>query len=252
MKANVGLFVTCLVNTLRPSVGFAAIQLLEDADCNVSVPSAQSCCGQPAFNSGDDEGTKAIARKLIERFEGFDYVVAPSGSCAAMIRKFDELFENDDPFAERAKSLAGKTFELLSFLVDICDYTVVDSTLDATYSYHHSCSGLRELNVHQQPMKLLKDIKGLQAKPLKGSTECCGFGGTFCVKYSDISNEVVSEKVDNILAANADILLGGDLGCLMNIEGKMNRVTDKEAREKPTSVMHTAELLADLLPSNDS
>lgn len=239
-RHQVGLFATCLVNTMRPTVGFAALKLLEDAGCDVEVPEKQSCCGQPAFNSGDDEGTRQIAYQIIDVFEGYDYVIIPSGSCAGMIKKnFDGLFEGQPEWQARAQALADKTYELLSFLVDICGYEPQGITLDGSYTYHDSCTGYRSLGVYEQPRKLLSGVKGLEHKPLHGHSECCGFGGTFCVKYSDISDAIVEEKTENILNTEADYLLGGDMGCLMNMAGKLNREGHKQIQ-----ALHTAEVLA--------
>jgi L-lactate dehydrogenase complex protein LldE len=243
-EKKVGLFVTCLVNTMRPSVGFASVKLLEQAGCNVEVPELQSCCGQPAFNSGDDEGTRQIACQLIKQFENFDYVVVPSGSCAGMIKKnFVEVFKDQPEWLARAEHLADITHELLSFLVDVCDFEPSGIELEGSYTYHDSCSGYRSLHVYEQPRKMLSKVKGLDLKPLNGHAECCGFGGTFCVKYSDISNAIVAEKAENILATGADYLLGGDMGCLMNMAGKLNRDGHNEIK-----ALHTAEVLAGLAP----
>ena len=243
-EKKVGLFVTCLVNTMRPTVGFAAIKLLEDAGCTVDVPESQSCCGQPAFNSGDDEGTRQIAYQTIKQFEAFDYVVVPSGSCAAMIKKnFVEVLKDQPEWLARAEHLASITHELLSFLVDVCDFEPSGVELEGSYTYHDSCSGYRSLHVYEQPRKMLANVKGLDHRPLNGHSECCGFGGTFCVKYSDISNEIVAEKAENVLATEADYLLGGDMGCLMNMAGKLNREGHKEI-----AALHTAEVLAGLAP----
>lgn len=243
-EKRVGLFVTCLVNTMRPSVGFASITLLEQAGCIVEVPELQSCCGQPAFNSGDDEGTRQIAYQTIKQFEEFDYVVIPSGSCASMIKKnFIEVFKDQPEWLAKAQHLADRTHELLSFLVDVCNFQPKGVELDGSFTYHDSCSGYRSLNVYEQPRKMLSTVKGLDHKPLNSHSECCGFGGTFCVKYSDISNEIVAEKVENVLATEADYLLGGDMGCLMNIAGKLNREGNKEI-----TALHTAEVLAGLAP----
>ncbi|WP_372742736.1 (Fe-S)-binding protein [Neptunomonas sp.] len=243
-EKKVGLFVTCLVNTMRPSVGFASITLLEQAGCNVEVPELQSCCGQPAFNSGDDEGTRQIAYQTIKQFENFDYVVVPSGSCAAMIKKnFVEVFKDQPEWLARAQHLADITHELLSFLVDVCNFVPTGIELEGSYTYHDSCSGYRSLHVYEQPRKMLSKVKGLEHNPLNGHAECCGFGGTFCVKYSNISNEIVAEKVENVLATEADYLLGGDMGCLMNMAGKLNREGHKKIK-----ALHTAEVLAGLAP----
>ncbi len=238
---KVGLFVTCLVDMMRPSIGFAAVKLLEQAGCQIAVPDNQTCCGQPSYNSGDNADTAEIAKKVIETFEGFDYVVAPSGSCAAMIKEhYAELFETDPHWAGRAFELSARTYELTSFLVDVCKVTKVKSKLDAKVTYHDSCSGLRELNVKDQPRKLLSSVKGLKLKEMIRSDTCCGFGGTFCVKYPDVSGKIVEDKVIDVESSGADILLAGDLGCLMNMAGRIHR-EDKHLR-----VYHVAEVLADM------
>ncbi len=240
-QRKVALFVTCLVDLFRPTVGFAALKLLEQAGCDVSVPGAQTCCGQPAFNSGDRSNAQKVARGLIEAFEPFDYVVAPSGSCAGMIRKhYPELFADDDIWEARATALAGKTWELTSFLTDVVGFDAVDASYDGSVTYHDSCSGLRELGVKSQPRKLLDKVAGLNLTELPGAEVCCGFGGTFCVKYADISNAIVADKTEDILATGADTLLAGDLGCLMNMAGKLSR------EGRPVKVRHVAEVLADM------
>lgn len=235
----VGLFVTCLVDMIRPRVGFAALDLLEKAGCDVRVPDAQTCCGQPAFNSGATAASATLARQVIEAFEHFDYVVVPSGSCAAMIKvHYPEAFENDAAWLARAEKLAGKTWELMSFLTDVRGYQPSGIALNATATYHDSCSGLRELGVNAQPRTLLKNVEGLTLTPLPGNDVCCGFGGTFCVKYPAISNAIVGDKARSVAGTKADLLLGGDLGCLMNMAGKMSR-DGIDIR-----VMHAAEVIA--------
>jgi L-lactate dehydrogenase complex protein LldE len=234
---RVGLFVTCLVDLIRPSVGFAAVKLLEDAGCRVEVP-VQTCCGQPAFNSGDRGTARDLAERTIAAFRGCDYVVAPSGSCAGMIRHFPELFADDPNWLPRANEIAGRTFELTSFLVDVLGVTGVDAKFSGTVTYHDSCSGLRELGVRRQPRQLLASVEGLELVELRDSDVCCGFGGTFAVKYGDISGAIVAEKAGNILASGAPTVLAGDLGCLMNMAGKLSR--DGE----PIAVRHVAEVLA--------
>ncbi len=241
MAHKVALFVTCLVDLFRPTVGFATIKLLEDAGCDVVVPPAQTCCGQPAYNSGDREDTIAIAQQLIKTFEPYDYVVAPSGSCAAMIKKhYPGLFTDDEAWQARAQALSDKTFELVSFLSDVLKVENIDAKLDKNVTYHDSCSGLRELGISAQPRKLLASVEGLSLSEMKDSDVCCGFGGTFCVKYSDISNAIVSKKTDNIANSGADMLLAGDLGCLMNMAGKLKR------QGSNIEVRHVAEVLADM------
>ena len=236
---SVGLFATCLVDLTRPSVGFASAKLMEDAGCRVSVPKAQSCCGQPAYNAGDNADAQAIARKVIAAFEGFDYVVAPSGSCAGMIKHhYVGLFDDDPNMAARAHALAAKTYELVSFLVDVLKIDGIDTAYDGTVTYHDSCSSLREMKVKDQPRALLSCISGLTLREGKESETCCGFGGLFCVKYPDISGRMVDAKVDDILATGADTLLAGDLGCLMNMAGRLQR------RGSEVRVRHIAEVLA--------
>ena len=193
-RYRVGLFVTCLVDLMRPSVGFAAVKLLEDAGCLVEVPE-QTCCGQPAYNSGDRATTRTIAERIIEEFRGYDYVVAPSGSCAGMIKShYPELFADDPNWLPRANELASRTHELTSFLVDVLGVTRVEAAFRGAVTYHDSCSGLRELGVRNQPRKLLSSIPGLTLVEMDESDVCCGFGGTFAVKYSDISGAIVEAK----------------------------------------------------------
>lgn len=239
MKPRVGLFVTCLVDAMRPNIGFATLKLLEDAGCDVEVPEAQTCCGQPAFNSGDDATTRTIAKQIIEAFEGYDYVVVPSGSCASMMRShYGELFADEPDWIERQAALSAKTWEVLSFLSDVMNYQPTDVRYEGTATYHDSCSGLRDLGVHDQPRALLKGVDGLQLTPLKDNDACCGFGGTFCVKYPDISNAIVTDKTAKIVETGADTLLAGDLGCLMNMAGKLSR----EGHD--IKAYHTIEVLA--------
>ena len=238
-KPRVALFVTCLVDLFRPSVGFAAVKLIEDAGCTVEVPQAQSCCGQPAYNSGDRKSTQAIARTVIAAFAGFDYVVAPSGSCAGMIKvHYPALFADDPAMAEKARSLADRTYELVSFLVDVMKVERVTARYDGVATYHDACSGLRELGVKAQPRQLLASVAGLTVTEMRDPEVCCGFGGTFAIKYGDISDKIVGEKADNIRAAGADTVIAGDMGCLLNMAGKLEREGDK------TKVRHVAEVLA--------
>lgn len=236
---SVGLFVTCLVDLFRPQVGFAAVTLLERAGCRVAVPRAQTCCGQPAYNSGDNAHARAVARPLLEAFAEFDYVVAPSGSCAGMLRDhLPDLFADDPHLAQPAKDLAAKTHELTSFLVDVMGMPAAVAEYEGKATYHDSCSGLRELGVKRQPRRLLSGVAGLELTELPGAEICCGFGGTFCVKYPDISNKMVSDKVADIAATGADTLLAGDLGCLLNMAGKLSR------EGRPIRAFHVAEILA--------
>ncbi len=235
----VGLFVTCLVDLFRPSVGFASIKLIEAAGCTVDVPAAQTCCGQPAYNSGDRKDTKAIARQVIAAFEPYDYVVAPSGSCTGMLKvHYPELFADEPDWRARAEAFSEKTFELVSFLVDVRGMKAVDAAFNGTITYHDSCSGLRELGIRNQPRRLLKSVAGLSVTELKDADVCCGFGGTFCVKYPDISNAIVERKTARITESGAGTLLAGDLGCLLNMAGKLKR------EGSAVQTRHVAEVLA--------
>lgn len=236
---RVALFVTCLVDLFRPTVGFAAVKLLEAAGCSVEVPRAQTCCGQPAYNSGDRADAKALALQAFDAFTGYDYVVAPSGSCAGMIRvHYPELFANDSANLGRAQELAGRSWELLSFLVDVCGMDRVAARWDRNVTYHDACSGLRELAVKAQPRRLLASVAGLTLRELPGAEVCCGFGGTFCIKYPEISDKMVSEKAADVTSTGAQAVLAGDLGCLLNIAGKLHR------QGRQIEARHVAEVLA--------
>jgi len=236
---RVALFATCLVDLFRPSVGFAAVDLLRAAGCRVYVPRAQTCCGQPAYNSGDRANAKRIALQVIDAFEGADYVVVPSGSCGGMIaHHYPALFSDDPDVVPRAQALAERTHELVSFLVDVMGMTEVAAHYPAMATYHDACAGLRELGVKAQARALLRSVEGLELRELPDSEVCCGFGGTFCVKYPDISNAMVGDKADAIASTDADTVLAGDLGCLMNIAGKLQR------RGSPVAARHIAEVLA--------
>ena len=236
---QVGLFVTCLVDAIRPRVGFAAIKLLEEAGCVVDVPETQTCCGQPGYNSGDTRSAALLAQQFIVTFESYDYVVVPSGSCAGMIRcHYIEALADDSSWLARAKAIAAKTYEIMSFLVDVCGYVPHGRSLSSSATYHDSCAGLRELSIFQQPRKLLSHVDSLELRPLEGNDVCCGFGGTFCVKYPAISNAIVEEKANAIEKTGARLLLAGDLGCLMNMAGKLHR------RGSNVRAFHAVEILA--------
>ena len=236
---RVALFVTCLVDLIRPTIGFAAVKLLEAAGCTVEVPRAQTCCGQPAYNSGARADAKAIALRVLDAFEGYDHVVAPSGSCAGMIRvHYPELFHDDPAVLPRTKQLATRSWELVSFLVDICGMQTVSARWERPVTYHDACSGLRELGVKDQPRRLLASVDGLRLRELPGAETCCGFGGMFCVKYPDISDKMVSDKATDIVTTGAESVLAGDLGCLLNIAGKLQR------NGRRVEVRHVAEVLA--------
>ena len=239
MTQNVALFVTCLVDVMRPRIGFATIRALEAAGCTVVVPQGQTCCGQPALNSGDRDHAIALAKQTITALEPYEAIVVPSGSCAGTIRcHYPELFLTDPDWLPRAQAVAEKTFEVMAYLDEVCGWKPEGLSLPATATYHDSCSGLRELGIKAQPRRLLKAIDGLSMTPLAGAETCCGFGGTFCVKYPAISNAIVGEKAAAIQSTGADLLLAGDLGCLMNMAGKLHRDGSK------IRAFHAIELIA--------
>jgi L-lactate dehydrogenase complex protein LldE len=240
-KLRVALFVTCLVDFFRPVVGFAALKLLKTAGVIVEVPQAQTCCGQPAYNSGDFETARKIARALVSTFEPYDYVVAPSGSCAAMIaRHVPGLLADEPRFAARAADVAARTFELVAFLNDVLKIKSLSGSFAGNVAYHDSCSGLRELGIKAQPRALLSKVQGLSLKEVAEPEACCGFGGLFCVKYGDIATRIADQKLDRVRESGADTLLAGDLGCLMHLAGRVARRKDK------IRVRHIAEVLAGL------
>ena len=237
---RVGLFVTCLVDLMRPSIGFAALRLLEAAGYEVVVPPTQTCCGQPGYNSGDQESAKALALKVLQEFDGCDYVVAPSGSCAGMIRvHYPPLFKDDPDVIESIKRLSARTYELTDFLVNVAKLQNIPGNYSGSLTYHDSCSGLRELGVQAQPRALLSKMSGVSLTEMRESATCCGFGGTFSVKFGEISTRMADNKCEHIAQTGAGAIVAGDLGCLMNIEGRLRRRGDLDTR-----VLHIAEVLA--------
>jgi L-lactate dehydrogenase complex protein LldE len=237
---KVGLFVTCLVDLMRPRIGFAAIRLLEAAGCEVVVPRMQTCCGQPAYNGGDRTTAQALARKVLSEFEEFDYVVAPSGSCAGMIcAHFPELLADDPVERGRVKRLAARTYELTDFLATVARLERMPGNSNKSITYHDSCAGLRELGVKAQPRALLAKMPGIRLQEMEEAETCCGFGGAFAVKFGEISSHIAERKCANIAACGADAVVLGDLGCMLNIEGRLRRRGDLK-----TEVLHVAEVLA--------
>jgi L-lactate dehydrogenase complex protein LldE len=237
---RVGLFVTCLVDLLRPRIGFAAIRLLEAAGCEVVVPVSQTCCGQPAYNAGERRAARLLAEKMIGEFEGCDYIVAPSGSCVGMIRThYPELFADDPAWRARGAALGARTYELSDFLVTVAKLDKVPGNFIGSITYHDACSGLRELGIKAQPRALLAKLPGVTLLEMNGAEECCGFGGTFAVKFGDISARLAEKKCDNVHASGAAAVVLGDLGCMLNIEGRLRRMGDEK-----TKVLHIAEILA--------
>jgi L-lactate dehydrogenase complex protein LldE len=236
---RVGLFVTCLADLARPSVAFAALKVLEDAGCEVVVPAAQTCCGQPGYNSGAREVSKVLARKVLAEFHDCEYVVAPSGSCSGQVKVHyvEDLFK-DEPDRAEFEKLAAKWFELSDFLANVLKVEKVAGRFEGNVTYHDSCAGLREIGIKMQPRYLLQ-MAGASITEMADCEKCCGFGGTFSVKLGDISTRMAENKCANIRASGAKTIVGGDLGCLLNIEGRLRRNGDHETR-----VLHFAEVIA--------
>lgn len=239
-RPRVGLFVTCLIDLMRPRVGFSALKLLEAAGCEVVVPDTQTCCGQPGYNAGDFASAKALALKLAGEFENCDHVVVPSGSCAGTIRvHYPKLFEDDPSARDRFARLAERTYELSDFLVRVVKLDAVPGRFNGTLTYHDACSGLRELGIQRQPRALLAKLPGATLVEMPDATTCCGFGGTFSNKYGEISSAMAGRKCAAVGKTGADAVVAGDLGCLLNIEGRLRRLGDDK-----TKVLHVAEILA--------
>jgi L-lactate dehydrogenase complex protein LldE len=244
---RVGLFVTCLVDLIRPRIGFCTVRLLERAGADVVVPESQTCCGQPGYNSGDLDAARALGRKLLEEFRDCEYVVVPSGSCAGMIRHhYPHLFAGQ-PDAVAFQALAERTFELTDFLVNVAKLENPPGTFHGSITYHDSCAGLRELGIKRQPRALLARLAGLELREMTESETCCGFGGTFSVKFGDISARMADKKCDRVADTGATTLVAGDLGCLLNLEGRLRRRGDHQTR-----VLHIAEVLAGDVPGRTS
>jgi L-lactate dehydrogenase complex protein LldE len=234
------LFITCLVDLMRPEIAESSVTLLESAGCTVEVPMSQTCCGQPGFNSGDTAAARELARKFLAEFEGFEYVVVPSGSCGGMIRHhYPTLFADDPDLRRRIDDLSARTWEITAFLHDVLKLKQLPGRFDGAVTYHDSCSGLRELGVQAQPRALLALNPSIRLTEMKDARACCGFGGTFSVKYGDISSAIVDEKIDRIRASGAPCVVLGDLGCMLNIEGRLRRTGDTTTR-----VLHVAQVLA--------
>ncbi|MDG5786459.1 (Fe-S)-binding protein [Evansella sp. AB-P1] len=235
---KVSLFITCLADVVYPAaVGRSTVELLERLGCEVDFPKNQTCCGQPAFNSGYHRETKEVAKHMIKTFEDAKYVVSPSGSCTTMLHEYTKLFDDDQYWKEKAVKLAEKSFELTQFIVDVLEVEDVGAEFNGNVTYHTSCHMTRLLGVKAAPIKLLQNVKGLNYTELPNKQQCCGFGGTFSVKMLPISEQMVDEKVDHIEKTEAEVLIGADLGCLMNIGGRIER------KGKPIKVMHIAEVL---------
>jgi L-lactate dehydrogenase complex protein LldE len=239
-RPKVALFITCLADLFRPTVGFAAVKLLEEAGCDVEVP-VQTCCGQPAYNGGDAGNAAALAKNVIAQFEPYPFVVVPSGSCAGMIRMhYPRLLETDFAWCPRAEAIAAKTYELTAFLVHVRGLERVGAQCNATACYHDSCSSLRENGVRAEPRRLLSSVGGLKLRDFTEAETCCGFGGFFSVKYPEISARMADDKIADAKANGAELIVGADLGCLLHLAGRLAR------RGERIHVRHAAEVLAGL------
>ncbi|AHM65888.1 adenine phosphoribosyltransferase [Paenibacillus polymyxa SQR-21] len=236
-RLKVSLFITCLSDAIYPKVGEAMARLLARYGVELEFPKVQTCCGQPSYNSGYWDETRAAAKTILKAFNDSDFVVSPSGSCTYMIHHYPELFKDEPEWLESARRLEQKTYEFTQFMVQVLGVTDVGASFPHTVTYHPSCHGTRLLGVKEEPMKLLGSVKGLQLVPLPFAEDCCGFGGTFAVKMPDISGAMVTEKVDHIRETEAEVLVGLDMACLMNIAGNLRY------RKEPVRVMHLAELL---------
>lgn len=236
---TVQLFVTCLVDNFFPNVGFAVVDILEEQGLTVEFPQAQTCCGQPAFNGGFWNDARAMARHTVDVLSQNEApIVIPSGSCADMIvHHYPEILGDDPVYGPKAKAVAQRTYEFSQFLVDVLGITDVKAAGSGCLTYHASCHGLRGLGLKEQPKKLLKNVNGVEQKELTGAEECCGFGGLFAVKMSDISGAILQKKLDNIEASGADTVVGGDVSCLMHMAGGLHR------RGSRVQVKHLAEVL---------
>lgn len=239
MPARVCLFVTCLVDQLFPQVGLAMADVLERLGYKVEFPEAQTCCGQPAFNSGYWEEARQVARHFLEVFEGAEYVVAPSGSCTSMVTKhYQELFRKDPVWLERARRLAPRVWEFSQFLLEVARVEDVGARMEAVVTYHDSCHALRELGIREGPRRLLARVRGLELRELRASEECCGFGGTFAVKFPELSTAMVRTKIKAIEETGAGYVVSVDPSCLMQIQGALRRAGS------PIRTLHLAEVLA--------
>ncbi|GGD48752.1 (Fe-S)-binding protein [Paenibacillus nasutitermitis] len=235
---KVSLFITCLADTLYPEVGESVVRVLSDYGCEVDFPEAQLCCGQPAFNSGYQDEAREVARGLIRAFEHSDYVVSPSGSCTGMVHHYyPYLFENEPEWKAKAAALVEKTYEFSQFLVGVLGVTDVGASFPHSVTYHPSCHAMRLLGVTEEPLQLIDAVKDIAFTELPRKQDCCGFGGTFAVKMADMSEAMVCDKAACVCETGAEVLVGTDMGCLMNIGGRLNK------EGKPVRVMHLAQLL---------
>ena len=237
-QVHASLFVTCIVDQLYPQVGVSAVRVLRRQGVAVDFPEDQTCCGQPLFNSGFTRLARQLAERVLNSFSLSQYVVVPSGSCAAMLKVFyRDLFAGDPQWEDKANELSGKVYEFSEFLVKVLGVTDVGARSPANATYHSGCHLLREMEVREEPLQLLEQVEGLDLTPLPQAETCCGFGGAFSVKYPHISQGMMGDKIANVLATNADTLISCDMGCLMHIGGGLSR------QGHQVSVRHIAEIL---------
>ncbi|MBE1555965.1 (Fe-S)-binding protein [Sporosarcina limicola] len=234
---KVSLFITCMCDIFASNVGKDTVEILERVGCEVDFPEQQTCCGQPAYNSGYLEESKKAMKQMMKAFKDSEYVVGPSGSCVGMLREYPKIFAGDPKWEEEANKLAAKTFEITQFLVDVMGVVDVGSSFTGKITYHPSCHMTRVLGVKEAPLKLLENVKGVELIKLPIGEDCCGFGGTFAVKSPVISGEMVMEKSRHVTETGAEYLVGGDMACLMNIGGRMTR------EGKNIKVAHITEIL---------
>ena len=241
-KKKVALFATCLVDAFRPSVAAAAVQLLQAAGLKVTVPKTATCCGQVSHNSGDIKGARELAQHHIDLLLPFDYVVVPSGSCTGMIKnQYPVLFDAGSGRRAKAEELAGKTYELTAFLARHGKKQGVRKTAIKKIAIHDSCSCLRELGIREEPRQMLAGLDGAEVVELSRPERCCGFGGLFSLKFSEISNHLADQKIETVKATGANVLVGADLGCLLNLEARLKK------DGHPIEVRHITEVLAEAL-----
>jgi L-lactate dehydrogenase complex protein LldE len=244
---RVSLFITCLADQLYPEVGQSVVRLLHRFGCEVDFPEVQTCCGQPAFNSGYQQEAREVARGMIRAFEHSDYVVSPSGSCTGMVHHYyPQLFADEPAWLEKAERLVNKTYEFSQFMVNVLGVTDLGAILNEKVTYHPSCHAMRLLGVKEEPMQLLSRVEGLDIIDLPKKEDCCGFGGTFAVKMADMSEAMVCEKANHVCSTGARVLVGTDMGCLMNIGGRLNK------DNQPVRVLHLAQLLEEGVNNGES
>ncbi len=237
---KVALFVTCIVDQMWSSIGTSTVEVLRRAGCDIEFDERQTCCGQPAFNTGYRDEAKRVAARFIELFEESDaeFIVSPSGSCTAMVHHYEALFAEDERWRKRARAIADRTFELSSFLVRVLGIDDVGASFRGRVTWHDACHGLRELGVSDEPRRLIKNVRDAEFVELENADACCGFGGAFSVKYPEISIAILDQKIESIEASNVNAVVSGDASCLMQIGGRLSRIGSK------VRVMHLAELLA--------